>query len=962
MTLVVKDYFTGSTNVTKSYSEDMAGIDIVNDSTTRDLTLTVNGISIPVKATEEYNGTFIPFRSLNVVATDVFRATVSAFYSSNGTTTITPDTTPPTVVVSPNGGVFRTSQSVTLSPSEPATIFYTLDGSTPTASSAVYTGALNITSTTTLKFFAKDTSGNTSAVQTSIFAQDLTAPNEVTNLQTSNLTSTSVTLTWTASDSPDVASYDVFNGSTLVANITGTTYNVTGLTAGTAYTLWVKTKDAVGNESGGVSAPITTSALADTTPPANVTNLAYSNVTQTGVTLTWTASSSTDTAAYDIYNGATLLGSVVSTTYNVTGLSSGTPYTFKVVARDGSGNVSTGVTINVTTNAIPQDLTPPTVTASPNGGSFSSAQTVTLTANEPATIYYTLDGSTPTMSSTQYTASIGINSTTTLKYFAVDTAGNPSDVQTATYTFTIVTPVVTISPAAGSYTSAQSVTLTCTNVSGATIFYTLDGTTPTVNSGIYSAPINITSTTTIKYFAQDSVGNSSTVSTAVYTISAPQLTITNTNGLVSAWNFGNVTSGTTVPDLVGTNNMTMSGFTTSGPSLYGDGGIIGDNTGTIKSGNLLTSVGSFTVAITIKGGQNKGNENFIKLNSELNMSVPGGQYSLTANATSYSFGNNNYAKLNGYWRPYRNWIETVAMVVDATANTVTLYRDGVRMYQAPYTPAVVPALGIYDGGYGPGSNTGRGLYTSLNAAFYNRALSDAEVTTLYNDLKQPQRTWATTNDLTSVGTGLLDAYDYTGTVPSAPPLQPSEVGWNAQNFTNVTAVGKASDGSLTTVSGASTFSSSTQHKGKDSTFVLKAALTGATTGDILKHWGTYTRVAGATGVFNIALKSSGATVNLISVPSTDVNIHTFTMTMKDNGTTGYDLAGYLDGVKTNLTGSMTYAQTVSNVDWNLAYPLGSGAGTELQSSTNNIQKYATLSYDRVLTDAEIAQVHTDLMN
>lgn len=80
------------------------------------------------------------------------------------------------------------------------------------------------------------------------------------------------------------------------------------------------------------------------------------------------------------------------------------------------------------------DTTAPTTTASPSQGTYTSTQTVSLTANEPATIYYTLNGSTPTTGSSVYTVPLTISTTTTLKYFARDTAGNSEAVKTSVYT------------------------------------------------------------------------------------------------------------------------------------------------------------------------------------------------------------------------------------------------------------------------------------------------------------------------------------------------------------------------------------------------------------------------------------------------------------------------------------------------------------------------------------------------
>lgn len=82
----------------------------------------------------------------------------------------------------------------------------------------------------------------------------------------------------------------------------------------------------------------------------------------------------------------------------------------------------------------PGDTTPPKTTANPSGGSFTAAITVQLAVNETATIYYTTDGSTPTTASTVYSGLIPINATTTLKYFARDSAGNSETTKSAIYT------------------------------------------------------------------------------------------------------------------------------------------------------------------------------------------------------------------------------------------------------------------------------------------------------------------------------------------------------------------------------------------------------------------------------------------------------------------------------------------------------------------------------------------------
>lgn len=95
------------------------------------------------------------------------------------------------------------------------------------------------------------------------------------------------------------------------------------------------------------------SGTTDTTPPSAPTSLAASGTTGITTNLTWTAS--TDNVAvtgYDIYQGTTLKGSSTTTSYNVTGLTALTTYSFTVKAKDAAGNVSAASNaVSVTTTA-----------------------------------------------------------------------------------------------------------------------------------------------------------------------------------------------------------------------------------------------------------------------------------------------------------------------------------------------------------------------------------------------------------------------------------------------------------------------------------------------------------------------------------------------------------------------------------------------------------------------------------
>ncbi len=79
---------------------------------------------------------------------------------------------------------------------------------------------------------------------------DTQAPTAPSSLTSSNITQTTVDLSWAAStDNVGVTGYNVYQNSSLLGSVTGTSAQVTGLTAGTSYSYYVTAKDAAGNES-----------------------------------------------------------------------------------------------------------------------------------------------------------------------------------------------------------------------------------------------------------------------------------------------------------------------------------------------------------------------------------------------------------------------------------------------------------------------------------------------------------------------------------------------------------------------------------------------------------------------------------------------------------------------------------------------------------------------------------------
>ncbi|WP_299524207.1 GEVED domain-containing protein [uncultured Lutibacter sp.] len=234
--------------------------------------------------------------------------------------------------------------------------------------------ATGLTDATTYNFKvkAKDASGNISTDSNIVSVTTLTAPDTqaptAATLTHSNITETSVDLAWSGStDNIGVTGYDIYKDNVLLTSVTGTSYQVIGLTNGTVYNFKVNAKDAAGNistDSNTVS--ITTVTSPDTQAPTAPV-LTSNNITETTVDLVW--SSSTDNVGvtgYDVYKNNVLLTSVTGTSYQATGLTSGSSYNFNVKAKDAAGNISANSNTETITTVTPDTQAPssPIVTTS----------------------------------------------------------------------------------------------------------------------------------------------------------------------------------------------------------------------------------------------------------------------------------------------------------------------------------------------------------------------------------------------------------------------------------------------------------------------------------------------------------------------------------------------------------------------------------------------------------------------
>ena len=156
---------------------------------------------------------------------------------------------------------------------------------------------------------------------------------------------------------------------------------------------------------------------------------------------------------------------------------------------------------------------------SPASGSYTTAESIKLTdAAAGAAIHFTTNGATPTAASTRYIAAINITKSTTIKAIALAPGHAVSLVATADYIVKLPAPAPTFSPVAGAYNLPLTVKIVDKPLAGLAIYYTTNGTTPTLASTkCTAAGIKVSAKETIKAIAIATGRSKSAVVSASYT-------------------------------------------------------------------------------------------------------------------------------------------------------------------------------------------------------------------------------------------------------------------------------------------------------------------------------------------------------------------------------------------------------------------------------------------------------------
>jgi hypothetical protein len=410
------------------------------------------------------------------------------------------ETAPP--LFNPPAGSYAVGQKVTLTDATPGSaIYYTTNGIPPTHSSTRYTAPITLGAAETIQ-----------AIGVSVDLIDSPMTAAAYGVLPGAVTPVFSPAPGTYGSTQSVKISDATGGTTIYYTTNGTTPT----TSSTKYTGAIsvsstETLEAIAVASGHSpsAAAIATYTIEASTPVFSLAAGTYSTTQSVkisdsiaGATIYYTTNGNTPTTSSTKYTGAIS----VNKTETIEAIAVATGHAPSPVA-----------SVTYTFQAAKPAL-------SPAPGTYSTKQTVTISDGTPgATIYYTTNGNTPTTSSTKYKAGITVSSTETIQAIAVLSGYSQSAVASGTYTISPRAATPTFSPAPGTYSNAQSVKI-ADATSGATIYYTTNGNTPTTSSTKYTAAIPVSSTQTIQAIAVASGHTQSAVAKGTYTIVTPAAT------------------------------------------------------------------------------------------------------------------------------------------------------------------------------------------------------------------------------------------------------------------------------------------------------------------------------------------------------------------------------------------------------------------------------------------------------
>ncbi|MGA9641875.1 MAG: chitobiase/beta-hexosaminidase C-terminal domain-containing protein [Terriglobales bacterium] len=411
-----------------------------------------------------------------------------------------PDPGVPTPTFSPAPGTFHSPQTVTITDATVgATIYYTMDGSIPTQKSAVYSSPITVASTTTivaLAAYPKIPQSNTAYATYSIVLPQAPPP---TFSPTPSTFSGPVTVK--LANTLNLQMYYTLDGSTPTTS--STPY------AGPITVSQNTTINAITAAYGYITSPVSSGTYLIQAPTPTISPAAGTYYNTQTVTISDTVSGAT---IYYTTNGSVPTTSSTSCA-NPCSVTVAVTTTLKAIA-SGGGYTNSSVAVAAYTIAAA------TPTFSPAAGTYYNPITVTISdTTSGVTIYYTTNGSFPTLSSPSCTSpcTVPVAVTTTIRAIAAGNGISQSGTGVAVYTIAANTP--TFSPPSGTYSTAQTVTISDTT-SGVTIYYTTNGSFPSTSSTSCSNPCTITvaTTTTVKAIAAGNGISQSGVGLATYTI------------------------------------------------------------------------------------------------------------------------------------------------------------------------------------------------------------------------------------------------------------------------------------------------------------------------------------------------------------------------------------------------------------------------------------------------------------